>query len=485
MNRSHYLIGVARVLQICIALVSMRLMTHFLLGGDVGNIYLILSLTSYFSLVFLSPIGLYINRCLHKWHQNKTLLSNLFCFNLYIVLIALFALPVLYVFKRYFGVGKNLDVFSLCILASGYIYASAWNSTVIPALNMLNHRISFVIFSTATLLLSLCLSVFFVVYISSSAIMWIFGQILALSVFAIIASFYMMRKQNYGIDWNFLISNIKRPQLKNILKFVFPLVITTFFMWIQTQSYRIVVERIIGLDFLAMLALGLSIAASIASAAESVVQQIYYPMYYSEINTPDKGKRIAAWNRMASLMMPFYLLTTLFVSFLAPHIVNVLVSTKFKMAALFAFFGAWIEFSRITTNIFATVAHSEMRTAFLAKPYIYGGVVSLVGVFIAANLKFYTYLIPIVLVIGGSVTLVSMYRNMKRIMPFEIPKRSLLVSIMLSCPFPFALLIRNKDNSILVSIMILAVFGIYMVAGQYFLYIRRQNLAKTGVNNID
>ncbi|MEK7721646.1 MAG: hypothetical protein AAB359_04585, partial [Elusimicrobiota bacterium] len=372
MNKHHLIVGAGRILQILIALAGMRLMTHMLSGAEVGNIYLILSMAAYFSLVFISPVGLYMNRRLHKWHEEGNLLNYFACYNVYVTLVSLVAVPLLLLARNIFGVGSGINQAALCFLAAAYIYFGTWNSTIIPALNMLNYRRSFVAFSTGTLVLGLAASVTLAKLYAPLAVLWLFGQVAALLALTAAALAYLLRKIKNKPDAGYIWACVKAPKLGGVFKFSLPLLVAAFFMWLQNQSYRFILEKYLGLEFLGSIAVGLSIAAAIAAAAESLVQQIYYPLYYSEINTTDGEKRKFAWDKMAGVMIPLYLLLTIFVSFLSWHLVNLLVDAKFRSAWVFTVFGAWVEFSRITTNIFASIAHSEMRTDSLAKPYIYG-----------------------------------------------------------------------------------------------------------------
>lgn len=469
--KKHYLVvGAGRVLQILIALATMRLMTKLLSGAEVGNIYLILSMAAYFSLVFLSPVGLYMNRRLHKWNQEGNLLNYFACYNVYVMLVSLAAVPLLLLARNYFGAGSGLGAAALCSLAAAYIYCGTWNSTVIPALNMLNYRRSFVAFSTGTLLLGLAASVALVKIYQASAVLWLLGQVAALLVFALAALAYLLLKIKDKPEPGYIWACLKEPKLGGVIKFSLPLLFSAFFMWLQNQSYRFVVERYLGLEFLGTIAVGLSIAAAIAAAAESLAQQIYYPIYYSEINTQDGEARRQAWNRMAGMMIPLYLLLTVFVSFLAWHLVNILVDPKFRAAWIFTVFGAWVEFARITTNILASVAHSEMRTDSITRPYMYGGLFTVAGIFLAARSAAYVYLVPAALVLGGLVTLYAMYKSMKGVMSFSMDAGPLKQALLLALPFPLALLVKNQEGSLSVSILVLAVFGGYMLAGQYRLY---------------
>jgi hypothetical protein len=300
--------------------------------------------------------------------------------------------------------------------------------------------------------------------------MWISGQILGFMAAAVAALVYFRRKVSYGINANRVLELIKKPRLHGVARFSSPLVVTTFFMWMQNQSYRLIVEKNVGLDFLGKMAVGLGIAGAIAIAAESLIQQIFYPSFYAEISTHDGQIRKAAWDKMAGAIIPMYLLMTLFVSFLAWHLVTVLVDVKFHAVWIFTIFGAWVEFSRVTTNIFSTVAHSEMRTAPLAKPYAFGGILTAGGVCLASLSSGYALWIPAALVLSGFVTLSFMIAGMRRMMQLTVDFGSIRMAAMLALPFPLALLVKNGRGSILTACAVLLVFGSYFMFAQYLLY---------------
>ena len=472
MNRDYLILGAGRTLQILISLAAMRLLTRLLSGSEVGNVYLVLSLTSYFSLVLLSPVGVYITRRLNDWHKEGLLLDHFACYNVYVAAVALSVFPVLYLVKGVFGVASGISAWGLVLLASGYIYAATWNSTLIPALNMLHHRRSFAFFSTVTLLLSLAFSVLLVQARAASATMWIAGQIAGLTLMAAASLLYFRRKVSYGVNPARVLELLKKPRLEGIAKFCLPLLVMTFFMWMQTQSYRLIIEKNLGLDFLGRMAVGLGIAAAIAAAAESLIQQIYYPIYYTEIDTQDGLARKAAWDKMAGAIIPLYLLTALFVSFLARHLATVLVDVKFHDVWIFTVFGAWVEFARVTSNIFASVAHSEMRTGPLAKPYAFGGLLTAGGVYFASLAPGHAFWVPAALVLSGFVTLFLMVVGMRRIMRVALDLGSLKLCLLLALPFPLALLVRNGAGSVLTAGGVLLAMGAYFLAAQYLLYRR-------------
>jgi len=458
------------VVQLLLSLLSMRVMTWALSSSEVGNVYLILSLASYFSLIFLSPVGLYMTRRLHAWHQERILPDCYSRYNLYVLVVSIMAVPAIYAVKALFSFGGGIPTAPLLCAVAAFIYFGTWNSTFIPALNILNYRRPFVLFSTLTLLFSLGFSLLLVISVAKTALLWIAGQITGLLLLSGAAYFYFRDHiwgQASSQRQTAAAAGLSMPA---VYKFSFPLLITALFMWLQNQSYRIIVERNLGSEFLGLMAVGLGIAISIGAALESMMQQIYYPIYYKAINTDNQEQRRRAWQRMSAVMLPMYLLAMIFVSFMSGHLAIVLVDAKFRAAAFFTVFGAWMEFARIATNMLSNVAHSEMRTNYLAKPYIYGGVISVAGVLAGTSSPGYRYAVPAAMVFGALSTLLLMLFSMRRIMPLNISRGGLKLALLLSLPMPAALFFPAEDFSIRGSLLVLAVFSSYLAGAQYFLY---------------
>lgn len=469
MNRDVLIITAGRVLQMVIALVSVRVFTSLLSAAEVGNIYLINALFGFFGLALINPVGTYMNRKTHRWAEEKSILDRFFIYNIYLVLLAVSSTVIIFLLNRYWHVGATIRVPMLICFLMFSIYFTTWNQTIIPALNLLNHRMSFVLFTLLTLVVGLVFSVLLVNYYSSTAVSWLSGQLCAQALIALFALVYLKKVMGQGVNFSRAREVVTRENLMNILHFVFPLACTTFFMWLQNQSYRIVIEKTVGAEFLGMIGLGIGLASSIAVAAESLIQQLYLPGFYRDINTPDLEKRTEAWNAMAQLTIPVYIALTIMVSCLAPFLLNILASKKFGGAYVFIIFGAWIEFFRMTTAMLTSVAHAEMRTKFLLRAYCVGGLLAVAGTYLGTLTTEYALVIPSLLVLSGLVSMIIMYHDMKKLMRIKVGIRSIRKSILLSLPFALALPLFSRQPSLSVSLLVVGIGGCYFLVTQYLL----------------
>jgi O-antigen/teichoic acid export membrane protein len=462
-----FVIAVGRVLQILLSLASVRIMTTLLPAAEVGNYYLIFTITSFFAMAFLNPVGVYQNRNTHRWADEQVIYNRLFVFTCYLLAVCLLTLPTVYCLHHFAGFGSSIPLAQLLLFVMIGLFCVTWNSIIVPLLNLLQHRVSFVLFSTVTLALGLSLSVIIVQRDTTSAVAWLSGQATAQLFVAVVALLYCRRV----IPGSFTLAEVRSAtggnNYRTVLAFALPLAVTTLLMWLQSQSYRMIVEQRAGIEFLGMIGLGLGIASNISSAVESLLQQIYLPVFYQEINSPDPEIRTMAWNRMAQLTLPIFISLALFVSVLSPFLIDLLAHGKFSGAWLFVSFGAWIELCRMTTGVLASVAHAEMQTRHLIKSYLVGGVIALVGVWVASGQSEARLLIPAALLISGLVATAVMYHDMKKLIRTKVGIRVIVRSAALSMPFLLAIPLAARPHGIVMSIMVLAVLGSYFLYIQY------------------
>lgn len=454
-----------RFVQALLTIASLRVLTAFLSPAQVGSVYLILSIAAVFCLFLINPVGMYMNRKLHAWQADKTVFAHFFLFNIYVAGVAALSVAAVAAGKYFFGIGSELAALPLILAVACYVYASTWNMTLIPALNMLEFRAPFVLFSVLTSGLALAFSFILVAKVSPTAFSWIGGQAAAMFVMALFALFAL--KKRLGEDFNApSLLNAKPDRFSGLRFFALPLAGATLFMWVQNQSYRIIVEKLAGPEFLGFLAVGLGIASSLAAVTESLAQQIYFPGFYKKISGAGPQERKAALAGLAVKTLPVYIILTLFVIAVSTHLTVLLVDKKFAGAAVFVALGAFIELFRMTANILAASAHAEMRTSVLLKPYAAGGIFTVAGVYAACHFAGKAMLIPAAMAAGGLVTVWVLKAETSKEAFSELDHSALAKSAAWSLLFLVFLPFRNF-NSIGWSILLFSIAGAYFLALQY------------------
>lgn len=466
-----------RAAQALLTIAGFRLLTTLLPPAEVGHYYLLMSLAALFGMFLLGPVGMYLNRKLFHWHDNGQVFEHFLGYNAYSLVVSLLAFFVVLAANRLFGTGGGMPGGLFAFSVACYIYVLNWNQNFIPALNTLGHRVSFVLLTITSTALGLAFSVLFSKFLGREALSWTAGLIVALGLITVASAFLFRHKVREARPEFFGFSRyLKTDTLKVVAAFSVPLSLAAFFMWAQAQSYRIIVEKANGPELLAYLSVGFSIATSIAGILESLVQQIFLPGYYRSISSGDKAAREKALSGLVSCTMPVYIVYLFFVAGSAEFLVNFLVDAKYKDVAVYARYGALIEFFRMSTNILASAAHSEMRTAVLIRPYLAGGLVAALTVAAAAQAPVPEAWIPPALVVSGIVTLLTMRSSIRQLVSLETePGRYLLPSL---CSVPFLALILVPGGGMLRSAALLCVSGAYFIFLQA--YFSRRCIATAG-----
>lgn len=453
-----------RGLQAVLAIALFRIITDVLAPAQVGGVYLIFSISYLFTSFLINPVSTYINRKLFLWYDAKNLFAHLASYNYYVAAVSLLSLPVVWCAWRFFGVGTGLNGLVFAAEVCCYIYVLTWNITFIPIMNALGHRVAFVLLTLAASALGLLFSPLLAHFGIPTAEYWMAGQIAALGLVTAVSVRIFFRKVPEPPTKIPPSKYLEKGSLTGVWLFALPLAVSAFFMWAQGQSYRVIVEKMSGAEFLGYLGVGFSIATSVAGILESLVQQIYLPGFYRKITGGDKAVRGAALSELAAQTLPVYIIYLFFLVGVSEFMVYFLVAEKYRAVFVFARYGAFIEFFRLTTNVLAAGAYSEMRTQALIKPYLLGGIVAVAGVYFAALSPNPAVFIPLALALSGLVNVLAMGGAIRAMTPLKFDSRPAVKAVLASALFlPLAFLhARGLWSSI----------GIVGAAGLYFAFLQ-------------
>lgn len=436
MKRDAILLIAGRAAQAVLTLAAFRLLTAFLSPAEAGGVYLIISVATFFGMFALNPVFMYLGRKLFLWHDSKSVGEHLLAYNFYAAAVSLAAVPALLAAWKFFGAGAGLPGPGFALVVACYTYALHWNQVFLPFLNTLGYKGGFVALTLLTAGLGLLFSLAAAHFVSPSAVAWMSGQAAGIGLAALLGLYVFRKKvpEPPGAAGRSLLYANSRV-IYRIAGFSGPLAGAAFFMWAQGQAYRVVVEKLSGPEFLGYLAVGFSIATSVAGILESLVQQMFLPEFYRRISGGDEGSRRAALSELAAKALPVYIIYLFFLACSSEYLASFLVDEKYRGVFVYARYGAFIEFFRMTANILASAAHSEMRTGVLIKPYLFGGIAAVAGVYFAALSPEPSVFIPLALAASGLLTLSAMWSSMNSIVPLQLDLKPLLRYALLSALF--------------------------------------------------
>lgn len=474
-DKDLLIIVAGRLIQIVIALATIRLLTDFLSPEELGNYYVILAFMSFFNLVFLNPPSMYFVRQLLEWQRSKNLLNALCIFIFWIAIIAFLAVPISIVAYKIGGYDAKFELSEFIIFVLAGLVFSTIHRNVLYGTNTLGYRKKFVIFLIFTLVIGLILSTLIVYFYNRSALSWLMGQVLSeILMLYFIFSFFIEKNK---LDLEKIRKALTKEKLKKIMVFSLPIAVTTFCMWGQNSGYRLIIDYKYSAEVLGFMGVGLTISASIFASIEAIAMQYLNPIFLKNILDSSRQERTSAWNNMASILVPIYILATVFTICLSEALIGVLANQKFQNAYLYISLGVGIEFFRVMTNLLAKVAHSEYQTILTIKPYLLGFFIS-IGLLGIIDIGTYHFILILILIFAYFCVFIYMYIAMKRLLDIKL-KINKLRTILLCSPFFIIYLLNLDYNSKVQNVLITFLFGSYFLVASWLVQAERLKVAKT------
>lgn len=405
MKSKFIIILIGRVIQVLISFLTIKIVTNYLSPTNVAYYFLILSIMNYFGLTLISPIGQYVNRQLHSWQHSNVLFDRLLNHFLYISVVSILSYFLIFIGSHYFSLLSGLDSQKVAILVSVAVFSNTLITTIVPIFNMLDYQKTFVIYTVCWLLISLILSVAIISIMGDNIYNWFLGQIFAQLLFSCGAIITLKRFIKQKISFQSIRNSISKVAIKEVLIFSLPLVLSTFFLWGTTDSFRFVLEKTYGLEYLGLFSVGFAISQRFSYAIESIAQQVFYPQYYKEIASPNKAQRVEAWHTLFYSSFPLYILTLIGTIVTAPLLIKIFAGPAYYHATIFIIYGALFNFFRKIAALYALIAHSEKDTKKLILPYFIGTLFSTIGIYLGQG---HDHLPGIILSLGSLAMLMAM-----------------------------------------------------------------------------
>lgn len=427
--RTDFLIIVAgRLATALLGLLSLRAMTLLLHPVEYGQWSLLIAFQMFCGLFLINPVGMYINRHTHEWWDSSELMYKLKQYNRYIVLVSFFIWTVVFSWWQLTQSAQHSGYVAAVGIAL-LVYASTWNATLLPMLNMLGFRAQSAIWLTITALCGLVFSITFV-SVDHSGIAWIFGQAFGQLIGAYAG--WRILKRNYFSPDMLVASLTLRGFLskETVLKFCLPLAIATGCMWLQTTSYRFFVGPAWGLVDLALLVVGLGISTQLWAVAETLAMQFLSPYFYKSISTGnDDGNSAQSLSDLLNILIPLYAIFAAFNILSASALLYILTDQRYHLALPFVIYGALIEFARSSTNIWSNAAQVRKDTKTVILPYAIGAAVVWLGALLLHRWNTPIENFSYVLVLAGVIACITMVGLMKRLLPLKLELRRVLLPL--------------------------------------------------------
>ena len=412
---------------VLLSLLALRMMTTLLVPAEYAVLAILTAFQSFAGLILINPVGQYLNRYTHEWHDEGTLNARLVALSRYWLVAG--AVTGLFAIGWFALVGQS-DYAILLMTGLGVgltIFAMTQQGVAVNRLNMLGFRQQSVLWQLTATAMGLSFSSL-LTYVYPLALAWLVGQ----GAGAWLG--YLGARRSFP-------QNVRAAQpdgatdLKEIVSradfkaFCLPLALTTAFFWLEGNGYRFILERAWQPELFAFFMLGMSLPAQMSALLESFVMQLVYPYFFRAVagRVGDERKQLAVAS-MVNALWPTYVLWSALVLLVAPYALAIVADPKYHAAARWLWVGVLAELARLTGNAWQMTAQVEKDFGPLRKPFALGAL----GTFGAAACTAWLGLSPsaFAMLIVTALMLKAMWivRAMYVRMPFLIAYRRMMLA---------------------------------------------------------
>jgi hypothetical protein len=421
-------------------------------------------------LLFINPIGQYINRHTHEWHEQGVLLIKLKRYQGYVVVVAVAGLTCYAIWQKNTTQWDAVLTGGLSVAA--IVVAGTWNATLIPMLNMLGERKAAAGLGAFSVGLGLAVS-WIGVYILPEGAVWFAGQAVGLGIGAMLAWYCLAQRSSKHSGEGRSTQRLELISNEEIRSYCVPLAATTGLMWLQLSGYRLWVDKTFGLDDLAMLAVGVGLANQVFALVETLAMQYVFPHFYQAISQQrSEYSEVSALSDMLDLIVPVYFLLAMVALLAAPTMLILLTSSQYHSAYKFVMIGVGMELFRVISNLLGQAAQVTKRTSSTLPPYVFGAIVLIAGVWAVGYPPFASLEISATyLILVAAVTSVSMLVWMRQQVSFMLNWVQLAhLALLLSIISVFSVTHPLLPTSLLEALWMASAFGALFLVGLWSLF---------------
>lgn len=465
-----WLILFGRIAQFLLMLATLRVATSCLTPAEMGKIAIITTSIAFVSSFLINPVGMYVNRQLHRWHSEGCVNKFIGYQYGYVFIIALISSVVIGLLSAFGLLDMHLPKHFVMVFVFFSLFFNTINQTAIPSLNLLGFRGWFTLLSIATVLLGLVFAILFVKNFKAQSEYWLSGLLVGQILLAIVGALVFYKKANHHPR----VVSVAKPHPKVVFQFAWPIAVAIGLTWFQSQSYRFFIEDSFGLSSLGLFVAGYGISAGIMAGFESVFVTYFQPFFYEAVSVSTEDNRVKAWNQYALAIIPSVLLLAFTLSALSIKLTELMLAPSFRTASIFVIWGAFTEAFRVLSNVYNMVAHAEQDTKMLILPNFIGAFVCLMLIHFLMP-HFGILGIASALLISGFTVVAFLHIRMKQKLSIRVPyyeiSRAILFGLLICC-MSYVSEPLLQENITVVFFQFGVVGLLFMMAEYYLLKIR-------------
>jgi len=421
---------ISRILQFILALAGTKIMTSVLQPEEVGKISLLMTAYSFFAMLLMNPIGMYISRNINNWEKINSTYNNFQTYLLYIITAAITSAAITaFITTKIISLGFS-SLMAAAII-SGNILIGSIHQTATPLLNLLNRTSAFSTITIVTSVLNITISLILSIAINASAEIWLLGPLVSQAIMGVIAYKILFNKKliNSTLQKNNFNSIIK--SINHIYQYSWPISVSATLGWLHMQGYRLLIADKIGLKEIGLFVTGYGLAAAMLTALETILSTWLLPKFYQQASSDEKLIHNQAWQKYAEILIPGTLIGSVALISIGPEILYFSLGEKFQGTVIYFQLGTIAESGRMIVSIFTLLPHLRMKTNQLILPNLSGALFSSILIYLTTPV-YGIKIAPLIIVTGAIITTTGIYIS-NRNTDYEIKpitKKLLIYAIM-------------------------------------------------------
>jgi O-antigen/teichoic acid export membrane protein len=362
----------SRAGQLAAAFATIKIATTLLSPAEVGSVNQLNSYGMFFAVVVLLPVIAYFARGATGWIGADRFARNARVM-LYIIALAAFALSAAGMLLQWgWGLIHEVGAAWVGFLLLVFLIGFPTHQLVVNCTAVLGRRIRTAIHFNVAAWSGLAAAV--ILYLQfKTAEAWFLGICIGFALSG--QGFWSVLRDVRNSRTSTVAEQTVLPfNVKAVVRFIWPQILVGVLWWIQSQSYRFQLAEISTLATVGLFFAAYALCAVPIQAFEAAVNEFYAPLIYGKANAASEREVVEAWNRYASVYVPFILIFGGFIAACAPFLVIVALGSEFQAVAAVVLWPALAETVRALSTVNHTLGIAKVDMRRLLPPALAGAI---------------------------------------------------------------------------------------------------------------
>lgn len=429
------MLGLGRGFQVLAGLITIKIATTMLSPGELGSMNQVMSLAILGTSALLIPLSAYITRGCLEWIDAGVLTQRLSSYLRIVLAVAVGLGLVAWVMQSQFSVVLGITPGWVASLVSLYTLGFALQTMGTSGLNLIGHRLLYVLFGNIAAWGGLFFAIWWSTYQAGPEV-WLLGVFCG---FLLSSLSYVLFDRYTRTSVPMHASPLHRVlpfDWWTLFMFVGPQAVAFVFWWIQSQSYRFILSWVADITTVGLFAAGYMICSMPMQTFENLFNEFYSPTLFRALKGQDTDGIAKAWSAYAAAYIPAVILFGAFLIGNAAFMVKLLLGEQFQAIASILIWPALTETFRAMSSTLHQLGLAKVDMTVTIYPLMMGALLAPMLVYVLAS---YEPLLgtALALLMAGVVVFAMAIPISCRALPIAWPIRRILYAVALGLPLYF------------------------------------------------